>query len=273
MPDETPKTRRSWWQRFKLSSAHTQANIVCTILIMIATVGYAMIAAFQLKAMSGQLDQLRGSSTQTDKLISLYQQQLAQVTRQAGNTERLAIAAGDQAVAAKTSADTAQSSLRATIDNFHQEQRAWVGVSTLGIPGGTLAEGNTVSAIVTISNLGRTPAQRCYMETGVNLLTPDRPLVIDFPLANGLRHNWFTVPPGDHPNATTEKLKDTNGGIAVLDEAEIAKLKSGDHLFYVFGRIFYKDVFNAEHHTFFCGVMNSDLTTFHNCLNNYHDEN
>jgi hypothetical protein len=166
-----------------------------------------------------------------------------------------------------------QKSLQAVIDNFHQEQRAWIGVSSLGIVGGTLAKGNTVSAIVTISNIGRTPAQHCYMETGVNLLSPDHPLVIDFSLAKGATHNWFTVPPGDHPNATTDKLKDTNGGIAVLDDAEIAKLKSGDHLFYVYGRIFYEDVFNAQHHTFFCGVMNSDLTTFHNCPNDYHDEN
>jgi hypothetical protein len=166
-----------------------------------------------------------------------------------------------------------QKSLQATVDNFHQEQRAWVGVSSLGIVGGTLAKGNTVSALVTISNLGRTPAQHCYMETGDNLLTPDHHLGIDYSLAEESRHNWTTVPPGDHPNGTTDKLKDTKGGVAVLDDAEIAKLKSGEHLFYVFGRIFYKDVFNAKHHTFFCGVMNSDLTTFHNCQNNYHDEN
>ena len=41
----------SWWHRFKRSDAHTQANIVCTILVMFATISYAIIAGCQLGAM------------------------------------------------------------------------------------------------------------------------------------------------------------------------------------------------------------------------------
>ena len=50
--------KRSWWHRFQSSTAHTQANIVCTIVIAIATCSYAFIAYRQLKAINGQLDQM-----------------------------------------------------------------------------------------------------------------------------------------------------------------------------------------------------------------------
>jgi hypothetical protein len=39
----------TWWQRFRKSSAHTQANIVCSFVIMIATVIYSAFAGCQLK--------------------------------------------------------------------------------------------------------------------------------------------------------------------------------------------------------------------------------
>src|SRR5277367_4700771 len=116
----------SWWERFKRSTAGTQANIICTIIIAAATVTYTVIAKFQWKTMDGQLNQMEGSSTQTDKLLSLYQQQVAQLTKQAEHMNALAAAARDQAAAASTSANTAQLSLQASIANFHREQRAWL---------------------------------------------------------------------------------------------------------------------------------------------------
>ena len=48
----------TWWQRFKRSSAHTQANIICTIIIAAATCTYAFISYRQLRAIKGQLYQM-----------------------------------------------------------------------------------------------------------------------------------------------------------------------------------------------------------------------
>src|SRR5271166_2935292 len=61
----------------------------------------------QLTVMGGQLEQMKGSGGQTDKLICLYQQQVAQLTKQAGDTHDLAVAAGKQAEAANRAAITA----------------------------------------------------------------------------------------------------------------------------------------------------------------------
>src|ERR1039457_4063835 len=47
--------RQSWLLRFRKSPAHTQANIVCTALIMIATFAYATVAEIQLILINRQI--------------------------------------------------------------------------------------------------------------------------------------------------------------------------------------------------------------------------
>ena len=46
--------KQSWWRRFQSSHAHTQANIICTAVIMLATIAYVTIAGFQLESMNKQ---------------------------------------------------------------------------------------------------------------------------------------------------------------------------------------------------------------------------
>jgi hypothetical protein len=48
-----------------MSDAHTQVNVVCTILMMLATIAYAIIAGCQLAAMNGQLRVMRGTLAET----------------------------------------------------------------------------------------------------------------------------------------------------------------------------------------------------------------
>jgi len=60
----------NWWQRFKKSSAHTQANIVCTIMVMVATIAYTVIARFQLGTMKGQLAEMQ-SATQATQIAAV----------------------------------------------------------------------------------------------------------------------------------------------------------------------------------------------------------
>lgn len=59
--------RMSWWKRFKKSTAYTQANTICTIIIMLATLAYAGIAGCQLNAMKGQLTEIRGQLPELQK--------------------------------------------------------------------------------------------------------------------------------------------------------------------------------------------------------------
>jgi hypothetical protein len=58
--------------------------------IVFLTVGLVVASFLQWHAMKGQLDEMKGSGVQTTQLINLYQQQLDQVRKQAGDTQRLA---------------------------------------------------------------------------------------------------------------------------------------------------------------------------------------
>jgi hypothetical protein len=92
---------------------------------------------------------------------TLAQQAIAQST-QTGN---LVIQAAAQAraieAARRSSQEAANSALQAAIDNFHQEQRAWVGVESAtptGLQKG--ADGSLVLIMrVTLRNYGRSPAE------------------------------------------------------------------------------------------------------------------
>jgi hypothetical protein len=71
--------RQSWWRRFKASHAHTQANIVCTAIISVATVAYAIIAGFQLGAIRNTNDltqkAIQAANTANDLTRSLVKSQ------------------------------------------------------------------------------------------------------------------------------------------------------------------------------------------------------
>lgn len=67
--------------------------------IILAVIGIWALCIYngQLNVMRGQLTQMQDSSQQTDRLLFLYQQQLAQLTKQASDTHTLAVDSGKQA--------------------------------------------------------------------------------------------------------------------------------------------------------------------------------
>jgi hypothetical protein len=110
--------KRSWLQRFRASTAYTQANIICTIIIAVATVIYAIIAGFQLSAINRQLPAIQESAN-----------------------------------AAKRAAKTASESLDASRLN----ERPWLAPSESGTVYNPLPK-DTVGFKVRFTNGGRTPA-------------------------------------------------------------------------------------------------------------------
>jgi hypothetical protein len=121
-PDQTP-----WWKG--------------TLEIVTLSIGIFGLIVYwnQLKVMSGQLTQMQGSSGQTDQLIGLYRQQLAQLTKQAGDTHALAVDAGKQADEAGKQAVAAKSMSELTARQFSssqqviESQRASISVSPYSV--------------------------------------------------------------------------------------------------------------------------------------------
>lgn len=61
----------NWWQRFRRSNAHTQANIVCTAIVAAATVGYSFTAYRQLGAMRDTLGAMKQSNNASEKFFDI----------------------------------------------------------------------------------------------------------------------------------------------------------------------------------------------------------
>jgi hypothetical protein len=237
----------TWWERFKRSTAGTQANIICTIIIAAATVTYTVFAKLQWKTMDGQLQQMKGSSDQTERLLCLYQQQLAQLTKQAIDTHTLATAAGDQAAAASTSAKTAQLLLQANIGNFHREQRAWV------VPYEDAMRRNKSGEVyfdVIFKNTGRTPGIHVRGSLAGASSLDQIPKQDPDPGGNG------TIVAPDSPYHLTTSTH------PISDAVLAAKWKSG---VFLYGTLWYQDVFSRIHWIQFCDETHGDFTEFQPC--------
>jgi hypothetical protein len=172
----------------------------------------AVIYGGQLWVMNKQLGEMKGSGEQTDRLLCLYQQQLAQITKQATDTHDLAVAAGKQADQALTQttqttklatdthelASSAVIQSRATRDlagdaagqlatmktQLEISQRAWIAVDavSLGHFEWVMVPGRPLQAVIepTIDyrNVGNIPAVNVYGVTEV--VFADQTGTVDF---------------------------------------------------------------------------------------------
>jgi len=204
----------------------------------------------QLNVMNGQLEQMRGSGRQTDKLISLYQQQVAQLTKQAGDTHDLAVAAGTQAINAgeqvkKLEAGVKETHALATAaqtanKNAVEADRPWIGGALTvqdfeanKIPTYTIIWVNTgkrpAKITLTISksgpfDFGVNPQYTGYHTVpSINLIVPGQPMT----------HAWQDDGP--------------------ISEPEMAALKAGTLPFRVYAKIEYSDLrTNISYWTHMC---------------------
>jgi hypothetical protein len=238
----------------------------------------AAIYYFQLRAMKTQADIMQGQLITAQDSIKIAKNTLEDARKsgeeQSARAERLTKSNEKIAQASKqsveTAKDAAKKSLDATIDNFHLEQRAWVGVTTIEPPKYTdgnrkvyIKEGQPFTLRMFLTNSGRTPAQKLSNLTEVHKL----PVGVT------------PVQIGTKPTATADKVAQpgeivdliTPPLLNVPNKVFIEQITSGDYVLYITSIITYEDVFNMPHTTRFCTALTSDLTTFHSC-NGYKEE-
>lgn len=173
-------------------------NILGQLILVIVGIIAASIYGCQLHTMNGQLKEMGDSGKQTDRLLSLYQRQLEQITKQANDTHDLAIAvrdeatasqgiagqavtqatqttrlandthslassAGTQATATQTLAINSQQSVATAKDAIYQEERPWVGIEIVRVDAAPnfikTAPGIVATSFVIMAhNTGKTPA-------------------------------------------------------------------------------------------------------------------
>ncbi len=171
------------------------------------------------------------------------------------------IAVADKsAKAAQESADAAKSTVEAMKDTAERQLRAYVYMETIDTvniippPRGKVQPPNAwvyqpasgPLAILVIKNTGQTPAHDVvhWGEIYFDEFPHNSPLPYgDRNMPDHLRTK-FTMPPGG-------KTFKQRGITKPLTADQIAKLRAGTHAIYVYGDIFYKDIFGKNHSSYF----------------------
>jgi hypothetical protein len=152
------------------------------------------------------------------------------------------------AVRAKAVADAsdkqASKSLEAAIANFHQDQRAWLGVNK---PEGVPRDTGPYDVKIPAKNTGRTPAVDIAMYFEIKLIfQPGLPIAI--PAFPGPPQPLGTIVPGDIYTFVYHQVDGLRGVIA----------SNPNGVFAIYGGITYKDVFKNAHWLTFCFFVEED---------------
>lgn len=160
-----------------------------------------------------------------------------------GSTQTDGIIAADQriATAMENTVGQANAAFKSTVDQFHLEQRAWVGPTAVIQP--EFKETDSFSISTLIKNTGKTPA--------VNFRNKYTWMII---LKKGTFQASYKDPQGV-PSSSTIFPDGQLMLISVptpLPKEYLNLVVSGKAVLYVYGELIYDDIFNQTHHTHFC---------------------
>ena len=195
--------------------------------IRLTTAG-VVIGIITLLIFSGQLYEMWDAGTQTDKIIAA--------------DERLA-SAMENAVGLTTT------SLKATVDQFHLEQRAWVG--PLSASDFNFTPGQPISYRIVFQNSGKTPALHERHQIMCRSFPKAGPVDFTYPKPTGIISTTTIQPGMTFENMTFSEV--------ILSQRQVDAIRSGAAVPYLYGKITYDDVFSIKHHTTFCFVISPDL--------------
>ena len=166
-------------------------------------------------------------------------------------------AAQDATFVAQQALKTSEKSIELTQQALWLDQRAWVMVKTItsNIP----SEGFPISATITVTNTGRTPANNTEVLADIKLLK-SLPVPIS-PPSDKLPPSKGVITPGNHFDANVKTD-------SPLEGHHIQSLKDEQLTVFVWGKIVYSDIFEQKHETLFCGLYRMAQKAFVFCPNN-----
>lgn len=193
-------------------------------IIMVATVVIAGVGIFQLCTMSGQLAEMKKASDIGENTIKLAE----------GNLK------------------LTEGNIKATQEQFTINQRAVVSVKKVVINGadgitlGTLPLGNPNIGII-YENSGQTIARKVFSNHYIGYSPPPPNFNVRFP--DNRKSNSWLISPKD--SDTIDNFTITPSDIITIQNSLVHCSPCGQIL-YVYGYVYYSDVFNIRHKTQFC---------------------
>jgi hypothetical protein len=210
-------------------------NLIVSVAGVLVLLGYTIVNYKILRAMRD------ANKTASDSFAKTLCQMQSQTRAQQTAADASKTAAG----AALTQATTAQNSLKATIDNFHLDQRAWVGLGEYRIE--TISDREPFKLALPWVNSGKTPA--IETEQAVAYIFSDTYLTGPPSHAYNFDHGSAIPPQGKYVTRIT------NRGVPEHFEAITGKKL----WMYFFGKFRYHDIYGSKlHTTSFCLFYDSD---------------
>jgi hypothetical protein len=218
------------WRR----TSYWNILLVClTAVIAFSNGCYGCYARKQFLVMDGQLQQMQGSSKQTDQMLCLIRQQLKELHNQATDTHALA-------GAAVQSATDADQTLTNNSAQFRIEERPYVSFENIRFDP-ALDQAHLPARIkFDWHNAGHTPALRGTFDMDIfvdNTRTAQLPR--DFPAE-------ITIPSGE---ASTGSVS-----VWIRGSGDFDGITNGTRKLSIKGKFVYTDIFKEWHPTSFCAV-------------------
>ena len=130
-----------------------------------------------------------------------------------------------------------------TRDQYHVDQRAWVGVTEIATPP-ELHEGTDLNSTAYLANTGKTPAFHVVQRAGFRILKADTP----FDPVNEIR---LCLPKNEGVIFPNSKRLLGIVSLGKITSQRAEELNSGAYRLYLFGEITYEDAFSVPHFTRF----------------------
>ena len=159
--------------KWKKVSFPNKLTVGCSVAIAFATALYTSFALGQWRTMAAQLEQMRGSSLQTNRLITETHNLAENAGTQAANAKALAIAASaqveklgamveaanKQAVAATIGANAAKAAVETNLKQLELAERPWISADfAIAGPLKFGSDGARVNIRIFLKNTGHSPA-------------------------------------------------------------------------------------------------------------------
>jgi hypothetical protein len=176
-------------------------------------------------------------------------------------TQIAAKAAESQVKSTERATRIAEDTFKHTVETFRLDQRAWVAPIEVITP--ILKVGASPTFGFLISNTGKTPALRHRNIVVYRVLPKEQKFVADYP--NIKSSSTSAILPGARMGISVPSER-------IVTQADIEELRTGAKILYVYGQLFYDDVFKQSHYTRFCVYLHTDLSSFQSC-DTYNDAN
>jgi hypothetical protein len=168
--EESQPKKKKWRNSWRSASPITKAGVVLTAAVAAATIAYSIIAGWQLRLMSqasidnaAQTQRLIDAANRMDHAADSFSQSASGINSGVSDAVAKLQSQADKLDASRRSADkNSAASLHATIDSFHREERAWIGIANakpLSYTPDIAAKSANMIVAFTLRNYGRSAAE------------------------------------------------------------------------------------------------------------------